>query len=167
MDKQELERRTKQFAVRVIKFVGEFSSSASGRVVGHQLLKSGTSIGANYREANRAVSRRDFVHKISIAEKEASETAYWLEICSETSLGNSDDCIRLEAEANELLAIFTSIGRSVRANDRRADNSKGSQVSEEDYIEYGSKGFEEDTDDLLPKSAVCSGHQQQFVASSA
>ena len=74
MDKQELERRTKQFAVRVIKFVGGFNSSASGRVVGHQLLKSGTSIGANYREANRAVSRRDFVHKITIAEKEASET---------------------------------------------------------------------------------------------
>jgi len=151
MDKQELERRTKQFAVRVIKFVGGFNSSAPGRVEGYQLLKSGTSIGANYREANRAVSRRDFVHKITIAEKEASETVYWLEICSETSLGNNDACIELEAEANELLAIFTSICRSVRANDRRADNSKGTRVSEEDHIEYGSKGFEEDIDDLLPK----------------
>ena len=152
MDKQELERRTKQFAVRVIKFVGGFNSSASGRVVGHQLLKSGTSIGANYREANRAVSRRDFVHKISIAEKEASETVYWLEICSETFLENNDDCIQLEAEANELLAIFTSIGRSVRANDRKADGSKGTRVSEEDHIEYGSEGFEEGIDDLLPKT---------------
>ena len=152
MDKQELESRTKQFAVRVIKFVGGFNSSASGRVVGHQLLKSGTSIGANYREANRAVSRRDFVHKITIAEKEASETVYWLEICSETYLGNNDECIRLEAEANELLAIFTSIGRSVRANDRRADKSRGTQVSEEDYIEYGSKGLEEDIGNLLPKT---------------
>ena len=152
MDKQELEHRTKQFAVRVIKFVSGFNSSASGRVVGHQLLKSGTSIGANYREANRAVSRRDFVHKISIAEKEASETAYWLEICSETSLGNNDACIELEAEANELLAIFTSIGRSVRANDRRADNSKGSKVSEEEHVEYGSESLEEGIYDLLPKT---------------
>jgi four helix bundle protein len=159
MDKQELERRTKRFAVRVIKFVGGFNSSASGRVVGHQLLKSGTSIGANYREANRAVSRRDFVHKISIAEKEASESVYWLEICSETSLGNSGDCIELEAEANELLAIFTSIGRSVRANDRRADNIKGTQVSEEGQIEYGSEGFEEDIDDLLPQTMrIENGH---------
>ena len=152
MDKQELERRTKQFAVRVIKFVGGFNSSASGRVVGHQLLKSGTSIGANYREANRAVSRRDFVHKISIAEKEASETVYWLEICSETNLGNNDDCTQLEAEANELLAIFTSIGRSVRASDRRVGDSKSTQVSEEDHMEYGSEGFEEDIDELLPKT---------------
>ena len=159
MDKKELERRTKKFAVRVIKFVGGFNSSASGRVVGHQLLKSGTSIGANYREANRAVSRRDFVHKITIAEKEASETVYWLEICSETSLGSRDDCTQLSAEANELLAIFTSIGRSVRANDRRSGKSKGTRVSEEGHIEYGSEGFEKDIDDLLPKTMrVENGH---------
>ena len=151
MDKQELERRTKKFAVSVIKFVGGFNSSASGRVVGHQLLKSGTSIGANYREANRSVSRREFVHKITIAEKEASETVYWLEICSETSLGNKDNCIQLEAEANELLAIFTSIGRSVRANDRKADKSKDKRVSDRGHVEYGSKELEIDIDDLLPK----------------
>ena len=150
MDKQELERRTKKFAVSVIKFVGGFNSSASGRVVGHQLLKSGTSIGANYREANRSVSRREFVHKITIAEKEASETVYWLEICSETSLGNKDNCIQLEAEANELLAIFTSIGRSVRANDRRSEKYRDPRVSEMGHLVYASDENKNDFEDLLP-----------------
>ncbi len=136
MDKIELELRTRQFAVRVIRFVGGFTSSAASRVIGNQLLKSGTSIGANYREANRAVSRRDFVHKITISEKEASETTYWLEICEETSLGNREICGDLLVEANELLAIFTSIGRSVRANDRRSKTTNDPQVSDSDRSTY-------------------------------
>ena len=152
MDKQELERRTKKFAVNVIRFVGSFGSSAAGRVIGNQLLKSGTSIGANYREANRAVSRRDFVHKITIAEKEASETAYWLEICAETSLGKHDVCGELSTEAGELLAIFTSIGRSVRINDRKFDQNKNSGVSGVDAPEYSSDLLDVEIIDLIPKA---------------
>ncbi len=152
MDKQELESRTKRFAVNVIRFVNEFGSSAAGRVIGDQLLKSGTSIGANYREANRAYSRRDFVHKITIAEKEASETAYWLEICAETALGDHEVCNKLAIEAGELLAIFTSIGRSVRANDRKSDPTVNHRVSEVDSPGYSSDLLDIDIVDLIPNT---------------
>jgi four helix bundle protein len=148
MDKQELERRTKQFAIRVIRFVGGFDRSTSGQVIGRQLLKSGTSIGANYREANRAVSRKEFVHKITIAEKEASETVYWLEICNETSLGDRAACGELIDEANELLAIFTSIGRSVRANDRERSASGEPRVSSSS-TDYASDGIDFEFESLL------------------
>jgi four helix bundle protein len=151
MDKQELERRTRQFAVEVIAFVNGFGSSAAGRVIGNQLLKSGTSIGANYREANRAVSRKDFVHKITIAEKEASETAYWLEICAETSLGKGDVCRKLSTEAGELLAIFTSIGRSVRVNDRKSDQGKQPRMSEHVSPGYPSEDLDVHFSDLMPE----------------
>ena len=145
MDKNELEDRTKKFAVRVIRFVGEFNSSAAGRVISNQLLKSGTSIGANYREANRAVSRRDFAPKISIAEKEASETMYWLEICLETRLGPPQTCEGLFAESRELLAIFTSIGRSMRSGDESR-----TQVSTTMTPGYGADERDLETGDLIP-----------------
>jgi four helix bundle protein len=95
--KTELEGRTIKFAVQVVKTVGGFSKTIDGQVIGRQLLKAGTSIGANYREANRAESRVDFIHKIGIAEKEAAETIYWLEICRECRLGNKetvDNCTK-------------------------------------------------------------------------
>ena len=88
MDKAELEKRTTYFAIRIIQFVAVLPKSKVTDVVGYQLLKSGTSIGANYREANRAVSRPDFVNKIGIVEKEAAETQYWLELCEKATIGN-------------------------------------------------------------------------------
>src|SRR5438045_4736891 len=87
MDKLELERRTKQFAIRIIAFAATLPYGKIGDVIRYQLVKSGTSVGANYREANRAESRNDFIHKIAIVEKEASESQYWLEICDEAKLG--------------------------------------------------------------------------------
>jgi len=115
MDKVELERRTKQFALRVIRFVAALPKSKVTNVIGYQLLRSGTSIGANYREANRAESRNDFIHKISVVEKEAAETQYWLELCVEANIGNPDDRRWLLQESAELLAIFTSIGKTTKA----------------------------------------------------
>lgn len=79
MDKTELEKRTKIFAIKVIRFVAKLPKNKTTDVLGYQLLKSGTSIGANYREANRAESRNDFMHKIGVVSKEAAETQYWLE----------------------------------------------------------------------------------------
>jgi len=76
------------------------------------LLKSGTSIGANYREANRAESKADFIHKLAIAEKAASETVYWLELMLEVGIGGKQEALRLMQEARELLAIFTAAGRT-------------------------------------------------------
>jgi four helix bundle protein len=84
--KKELEARTKQFALRVINLISSLPKRRVADVLGHQLLKSGTSIGANYREANRAQSREDFIHKIAICEKEAAETEYWVELLMEAGL---------------------------------------------------------------------------------
>jgi four helix bundle protein len=114
MDRFELENRTKQFAVRVIRFVADLPRSKICDVVGYQLLESGTSVGANYREANRAESRADFAHKIGIVEKEAAETQYWLELCDECSIGNCEELKFLLKESGELLAIFSAIGKKTK-----------------------------------------------------
>jgi len=159
MDKSELEDRTKKFAVRVIRFVGEFNSSAAGRVISNQLLKSGTSIGANYREANRAVSRRDFTHKISIAEKEASETMYWLEICLETGLGSLQTCEDLLAESRELLAIFTSVGRSMRSGDRSLQEKSRTKVSMTAVPGYGTEETDTGISSLIPTELTADDEQ--------
>lgn len=102
------------FSVAVIRTVSSLPRDLVSGVVGRQLLKSATSIGANYREANRAESRDDFIHKTSLAQKEAAETEYWLEICRQTGTGNSADLEALTAEARELLAIFTTINRKAK-----------------------------------------------------
>ncbi len=107
----ELEERTLQFAVRIVTFTGALPRTDPAIVLGRQLLRSGTSIGANYREANRAESREDFIHKIAVALKEAAETEYWLLLHSRVSLGNAEELADLAAEAGELVAILTTIKR--------------------------------------------------------
>jgi four helix bundle protein len=114
MNKGELEERTKRFALRVILFVAALPENKVNNVLGYQLLKSGTSIGANYREANRAESRKDFIHKIGIVEKEAAEAHYWLDLSQEAHLGNDEERQRLLLESGELVAIFTSIGKTTK-----------------------------------------------------
>ena len=114
MDKAELEQRTKRFALRVIGFVAELPKSKVNDVLGYQLLKSGTSIGANYREANRAESRNDFIHKIGVVEKEAAETQYWLELSQEARLGSTQERQWLLQESGELLASPASAKRRNR-----------------------------------------------------
>ena len=111
---QQLEKRTKAFSVRILKLVTLLPQARGVEVVVHQLVKSGTSIGANYREANRGVSRADFRHKASICEKEASETQYWLEIIVEAGWLSAEQVQPDLKECGELLAIFTSIGKSMK-----------------------------------------------------
>jgi four helix bundle protein len=115
MDSRELERRTREFALRVVRFVSALPRRKDADVIGYQLLKAGTSIGANYREANRAESKADFVHKVGVIEKEAAETQYWLELCADLALGAPAERNWLLAESTELLAIFTSSGRTAKA----------------------------------------------------
>ena len=103
-----LEKRSRQFAVQVIKLAGELPNTEAGKVVKYQMVKAGTSIGANYREANRSVSKADFRSKIGICMKEASETAYWLEIVVEAELLPWAQVKSAYEECEELLAIFTS-----------------------------------------------------------
>jgi four helix bundle protein len=76
-------------------------------------------VGANYREANRAESHDDFIHKIRIIEKEASETCYWLELCEEAGIGDIAEREWLLKESSELLAIFTSIGKTSKSRYRK------------------------------------------------
>jgi len=78
----------------------------------YQLLKCGTSIGTNYHETNRAESKADFIHKISIIEKEAAETQYWLELFKSMDFGEFEERRNLILEVSELLAIFTGIGKT-------------------------------------------------------
>ena len=117
--KTELAGRTQEFAVRIVKLTRTFPKTVDGIEVGRQLLRSGISIGANYREANRAESKNDFIHKVGVAEKEASETVYWLEICESTALGKIEDVKTLRKEAGELLAIITTIGRKAKGKSRQ------------------------------------------------
>ena len=95
---KDLERRTKQFAVRVIDFVSKLPRSMTGDVLTRQLLRSATSIGANYREANRGVSRADFSNKIGV-QKEAAETQYWIELLIESKIGSEDTVFALLKES--------------------------------------------------------------------
>ncbi|PYS55192.1 MAG: four helix bundle protein [Acidobacteria bacterium] len=114
MDELQLEKRTKTFAIWVIRYVARTPGNSVMTVLGHQLLRSATSIGANYREANRAESRKDFAHKIGIVEKEAAETQYWLELCDEATIGSVQERRFLYRECTELLAIFTRVGRTLK-----------------------------------------------------
>ena len=116
MNKEELEKRTLFFALKIIEFVATLPSNKTGEIVEFQLVKAGTSVGANYREANRAESRNDFIHKLGIVEKESSESVYWLELCDAASLGAVEPRRWLLQESRELLAIFTSAGRTSKAN---------------------------------------------------
>jgi four helix bundle protein len=112
LNKVELGQRTKRFSLNLIRFLQSLPKNYLGEAMGKQLLKSGTSIGANYREANRAESKADFIHELAIVEKEASGTLYWLELMLEAGIGANQESIRLMQEAKELLAIFTAAGRT-------------------------------------------------------
>jgi len=106
-----LEKRTKQFAINIIKLSATLPNTPEGMIIRNQLTKAGTSIGANYHEANRARSRADFKNKIKICESEASETQYWLEIIISTNWLPRKRIEHEYNECSELLAIFSSIGR--------------------------------------------------------
>ncbi|PIP12057.1 MAG: four helix bundle protein [bacterium (Candidatus Stahlbacteria) CG23_combo_of_CG06-09_8_20_14_all_40_9] len=114
MTKKELEKRTKEFALRMIRFVSNLPKNKVTDVLGYQLLKAGTSVGANYREANRAESHNDFIHKIGIVEKESSESEYWLELFDEAEIGDQDERHWLLNEVGEFVKIFTSIGKTAK-----------------------------------------------------
>ena len=108
---KELERRTLKFAVKIIRLSITLPNTLEAKVVRNQLTKCGTSVGANYREANRSRSKADFKNKITICESEASETQYWLEVIIEVGWKTRDQIISEYEECGELLAIFTSIGK--------------------------------------------------------
>ena len=108
--KNDLLDRSKIFAINIIHFVQSLPINSIGKVLGNQLLRSGTSVGANCRSAQRAKSRSDFVYKVKIAEEEADESIYWLELIIKSKiLKDFSDAEKLLKEANELTAILASI----------------------------------------------------------
>ncbi len=111
---KKLEKRTKAFAIRIIRLSVLLPNSIEGKIIRNQMTKAGTSIGANYREANRARSKADFKNKIKICESEANETSYWLEIVNDLQWIESEELEGIIGEANELLSIFTSIGKTLK-----------------------------------------------------
>lgn len=111
---KDLEQRTKRFSLAVIKFTASLPRTREADVLCRQLLRAATSIGANYREANRGVSRADFANKIGTVQKEASETQYWIELLAESGISAQDNSKDLHKEASEPLAIFTAIGKKLK-----------------------------------------------------
>ncbi len=111
---KKLEARTLVFAVLVIRLSAKLPNTPEGRIVKEQLIKAATSIGANYREANRSRSKADFRNKIKICESEASEAQYWMEIVSQVNWLSTEQMKKECQECNELLAIFTSIARNFK-----------------------------------------------------
>jgi four helix bundle protein len=107
--------RTKRFALAVIRLYASLSRSTVDQVLGKQVLRSGTSVGAHYREACRAKSNADFVSKVEGALQELDETLYWLELLQESCSGKAAQIGPLAAEANELISIFVTVTRSVKA----------------------------------------------------
>jgi four helix bundle protein len=131
MSPEELKARTKKFGLRIIKLYEELSNTRKGEILGNQLLRAGTSVGTNYRAACRAKSDADFLYKIEIVEEEADESAYWLGMISESNIVKKDRLDDLLKEANELIAIFTSSGRTVKQKRKSKPNLIGNNPKSE------------------------------------
>ncbi len=109
MQKYDLEDRTEEFSVQIINFCKELNKKPMSKPLVNQLLRAATSVGANYREANGASSKKDFKNKIHICKKEAKETCYWLRIISRTDSNLREKARPLEGEARQFVLIFSKI----------------------------------------------------------
>ena len=118
MTPEDLKARTKRFALRIIRLVESLPRSRSAEVIGKQLLRSGTSVGANDRSACRARSTAEFCSKMGIVEEEADETVYWLELLMESDLVGRDRLTSLHDEAGELVAIVVASINTARHRQR-------------------------------------------------
>jgi four helix bundle protein len=111
-----LRQRTKEFALRVIRMVEKLPNTKSSYVIGQQVLRSATSVGANYRAVCVAKSDRDFINKLKIVEEEADETVFWLELIEESGIVSKERLIALRKEANEILAMVVASIKTARKN---------------------------------------------------
>ncbi len=114
MNKDDLKKRTKEFALRVMTLVDHLPKNAKGRVLGDQLLRSATSVGANYRAACRARSTAEFIAKLGTVLEEADESTFWMELIVEGGLLPAKRVTSLLAEANEFTAIFFTARRTTQ-----------------------------------------------------
>jgi four helix bundle protein len=114
VDHADLRNRTKDFAVRIIRLATSLPAGRAGDILGRQIIKSGTSVGANYREALRASSKRHFIAIIEIAAREADETLYWLELLGDSSIIKRERLNDLIHECGELVAILAATARTAK-----------------------------------------------------
>jgi four helix bundle protein len=112
----DLRQRTKDFALRVIRMYCALPKTTEAQILGKQVLRSGTSVGANYRESQRRRSKAEFIAKIGDCLKELDETAYWLELLAESAIVDSSALSPLADECDQLLAIFTTISKKAKSN---------------------------------------------------
>jgi four helix bundle protein len=112
--RQDLRKRTKNYALRIVKLYAALPKSAVGQVLGKQILRSGTSVGAHYREACRAKSNPDFINKIEGALQELDETLYWLELIGEAQIVKASRLDSLREETEELIAMFVTMVKGVK-----------------------------------------------------
>lgn len=114
MNEQEFKNRTKQLALRVVRVVEALPGGVAADVMGRQLLRCATSVGANYRAACRAQSNADMIHKLKIVEEEADETVYWLELIIDSGLMPAERLKPLTIEANEVVAMTVASIKTLR-----------------------------------------------------
>lgn len=110
----QLKDRTKRFAIRIVMMCRALPKTDEARIVGKQLLRSATSIAANYRSVCRARSRAEFIAKIGVVVEEADETVFWLELLGDTRIVQNTSSQQILREANELLAIFAASQRTAK-----------------------------------------------------
>jgi len=113
-DEKDLKIRTKSFSLRIVKMYAQLPKTTEAQVMGKQVLRSGTSVGANYREAYRSRSDAEFVAKIGDCLKELDETEYWLELLVESEIVTSAKMADLLDETNQLIAILTTIAKNTK-----------------------------------------------------
>jgi four helix bundle protein len=114
VNQEELKQRTKNFTINIILLLRSFQKSKELDVISYQLIKSASSVGANYRACCRAKSKADFINKLKIIEEEADESCFWLEILRELHLDKASEVNIHLKEAKEITAIFTSAGKTAR-----------------------------------------------------
>ena len=112
----DLRRCTKQFAISIVRLCRSLPATPEARIIGSQLLRCGTSVGANYRAVCRARSRADFISKIGIVVEEVDESVFWLELLAETGVVPQSRVVALVSETNELLAIFSASQLTAKQN---------------------------------------------------
>lgn len=120
MTTDELKARTKEFALRVIRLVDALTNSVKGRATANQIMRSSTSVAANYRAACRARSRAEFIAKLGVVEEEADETAFWLELIIDSKIRSKTQIEPLLKEAGELVAIMAASRKSAIGNRKSA-----------------------------------------------
>jgi four helix bundle protein len=124
MTENEFKDKTKQIALRIVRLIESLPSTPTAQIIGKQILRSATSIGANYRAACRAKSTADLLHKLAIVEEESDETLYWLELMIESGLVPEKKLVDLTKDINSIVAMTVASIKTLRFNKSKTQNLK-------------------------------------------